>query len=45
MRKPMRYQTWTTSHASQATKPESLILPAWAMARERPIVAIEPLSR
>ena len=45
LRKPIKYQMWMKSHASQAMKPLIFIFPAIAIARERPIVAIEPLSQ
>jgi len=36
---------WMKSHASHAMKPCILMPRASAMARERPMVAIEPLSK
>ena len=36
---------WMKSHASQATKPVSRTLPISAIAENREIVAIEPLSK
>lgn len=42
---PIRYQTWMKSHASHAMKPCSFSPRASAMARERPMVAMEPLSK
>lgn len=43
--KPIRYQMWMKSHASHAMKPCILMPRASAIARERPMVAIEPLSK
>jgi hypothetical protein len=43
--KPIRYQMWMKSHAIHAMKPCILMPRASAMARERPMVAIDPLSK
>ena len=45
LRKPIRNMMWMKSQASQASVPESLILPRSATAADRPMVASEPLSR
>ncbi len=42
--KPTIAMRCTASHASQATKPEKLILPMLATAEYFEIVAIDPLS-
>ena len=44
-RNPIKYQTWMKSHASHAMKPDIFRPRASAIARERPIVAMDPLSK
>jgi hypothetical protein len=44
LRKPIKYQTWTKSQASQAVQPAIFSRPMWATAAARPIVARFPLS-